>query len=478
MHTDLVATGSRSPIVVDDLPAGDYLFTVTATDGTGARATRTTTVPVAVTQVLNPAAAPGLRDTTVEPPGAVALGRVTGIRPPAGTELGTAFTISRRGSGGPGAPRVRFALHAPTGLTRGARVTVSLWVLNLSAASVSCAVVLADGRRGVAAATGAGGTTVPPDSPWVRFSHETTLSAAGTAGTAVVLQLPADGPLDLRVTGVSVAAGRPAVPAAAVRPGRTDPASFATARPVGPAGAFTLLAADDFVGDALDRSRWWDGRYGTGSQGDPAFNPRGEAEYFAASQVSVGASLLTLTADRGDHHLDGVDYTYRSGCVTSSGGLRFTPVGTYVEARIRVDSATGLWPAFWLASADGYRSEFDIFEFVSTDTDVRPSYNYHYTSAGSDQVDRQTYLRSYGAPGHVYPGDFHTYGLLTTATSQTPYLDGVAYPAAAVTGLATRDDPVEIIFSLAVKTAHSPRSGHAMDVDWVRVWRTAPGGGR
>lgn len=467
MSTVFSGTGTRSPITIAGLPAGSYLFTVTATDSSGTQAAWTTSVPVAVTQILNPSAADDVRDVTAR--GAVVLGRTTRPEGVRGTFTGTtAFSLTRPSAVQGGAADVLFALNAPTGLVVGTRLTVSLWVRNTSNESATCAFFLADARRTGRVSPDAAHLELPAQSPWLECRYDTAVLTAASAATALFLQLPADGPISLEVTNVSVAeaTSEPGTDTA----GSGDVATFTSRAPVGPVGTFTLRAADDFTGRELDPARWWDGRYRSGSEADPPFNPAAEAEYFASSQVSVADSLLTLTVTDSEKRVDGTLCSYRSGCVTSNAHLRFRPVGTFVEARIRFSRAPGLWPAFWLVSDQGYTSEFDIFEFFDTSTHVRPSYNYHYPSPGSAYADRQSEGLSYGEPDVAYNVGFHTYGLLTTATTQVPYLDGVAYQHAAVSGMTTRDDQVELVFSLAVQRGHRPAPGQTMDVDWVRIW--------
>jgi beta-glucanase (GH16 family) len=288
--------------------------------------------------------------------------------------------------------------------------------------------------------------------------------AVSAAGSTTTIPNPSSSPTTPTASSSATAAG--------------GVASFSTSVPVGPSGSWVLMAGDDFPGTALNPGLWWDCRYGSGSSGDAPFNPGSEGEYFAPSQVTVADSLLTLTCDPcTPTSVGGGSYSYVSGCVTSSPGLRFSMPGTYVEARIRVPAVAWTWPAFWTVSATGYTGEFDIFEFFGdTPGEDQPMVNYHFPASGSGQADTQTGPRSYGPAGGSDLGGFHTYGLACTATTMTPYLDGAAGTPVIGTGApgqAVSADPVELILNLSVYAGHAIPAGTAMDIDWVRVWGTA-----
>jgi beta-glucanase (GH16 family) len=230
--------------------------------------------------------------------------------------------------------------------------------------------------------------------------------------------------------------------------------------PEGPNGSWGLAWNDEFDGTSLQADRWRPGRdAGT----DAPFQGSGEAAWFSPSSVSVQDGSLRLTLQQDLRDLDGTTYPYRTGVVTAKNAFLVKP-GSYIEARIKVPSCDGCWPAFWLVPTDRWPPEIDIFEYFGTQAQTRPSFNYHTPSEDQTGPDR------YGEPGVDYRADFHVYGLLWDGTQAVPYLDGRAYPAIAATEDMT-SLPLMMILNLSVQADHHPQAGAQMQVDWVRVWR-------
>jgi beta-glucanase (GH16 family) len=241
-------------------------------------------------------------------------------------------------------------------------------------------------------------------------------------------------------------------------PGRASP-QFAD--PHTAPGAWSLAWHDEFNGNLLDRSAWEPSRFGD-STGDGPFEPTRESTWFSTSRVAVRDGNLVLSLAREEKTINDRTYTY-SGGVVQALKSHWVESGTYLEARIKVPECDGCWPAFWLVATDRYPPETDIFEFFGTQSDSRPSFNYH------PEEGNQTGPDHYGAPDADYRGEYHTYGLLWEGTRAIPYLDGRPYPAVAAGNVSNL--PMMLIMNLSVQAGHSPDIHSEMLVDWVRAWR-------
>jgi len=234
----------------------------------------------------------------------------------------------------------------------------------------------------------------------------------------------------------------------------------------GPEGAWTQVFADEFDGDVLDRSVWQPDRGGA----TPAlpFNWDIEGAWFDPSNVTVADGRLILTVEREARSVRDGDYDYSTGMVQTLPDVPVRPP-VYVEARVRVPSCDGCWPAFWLHPLDRWPPEIDIAEFLEVGSEPRPSFNY------IDPVENRSGPDMYGNPDVDYRDGFHTYGLLWDGERAVPHLDGVAYEALAATEDMT-DLPMMIILNLSVRDGYAPAPGAHMDVEWVRAWEPTPDG--
>ncbi len=261
-------------------------------------------------------------------------------------------------------------------------------------------------------------------------------------------------------------------PAADPVPGSATPTSGTPTEepvppPVGPAGEWTVFAHDEFRAGTLDTSLWQPSRYG-GDGGSAPFNPDDEAAWFDPNAVSVSDGVLHLGLRRDPRTIDGREYPYSSGVVQTVPG-RLLPAGTYLEARITVPRCPGCWPAFWAVDPQTWPPELDVMEFFGTGQQSQPSFNY------ISEPDVRSGPDLYGDPQVDYRDGWHTYGVLWDGSSVTPYLDGVAQPAAA-TSQGVRDTPLTVVLNLSVLAGNDPGNGYEMTVDWVRAWQPAGAG--
>ncbi|WP_231384226.1 discoidin domain-containing protein [Cellulomonas sp. URHD0024] len=244
-----------------------------------------------------------------------------------------------------------------------------------------------------------------------------------------------------------------------------------------PAPNFTRLAfADEFngaAGSGPDTSKW---------TVDAGTGQNGEQQYYTPSgNLNMdGQGHLVIQARK--EAAGGAQYT--SGRMNTSNKYMFT-YGR-VEARIKVPTGQGYWPAFWMMGADfltgrpwPYNGEVDIMEVLGKDTTTSystlhaPAYN----GAGG-------YGGSYKLPsGAPLSNDYHVWAAEWDASGIRYYLDNqLVFTADKATVESTRgpwiyDHDFYVILNLAVggdwpgpvdATTPFPSS---MLVDYVRVYR-------
>lgn len=192
------------------------------------------------------------------------------------------------------------------------------------------------------------------------------------------------------------------------------PPPATTDRPFGDVqGNFKNVLKEPFDGTALNPAIWGDNWLGNAGVITPPINGAELAAY-DPKQVVVKDGLLNLNAIRSPVTVNGKNYDYRSGCITSHGKKSYPP-GHYFEARIYSPAASpGIianWPAFW---TDGENwptdGENDIYEGLSG----HAAYHYHSPSGG---------------PGSSVPGDFtgwHIFGALIIPGKVSYFYDGKA----------------------------------------------------
>jgi beta-glucanase (GH16 family) len=168
----------------------------------------------------------------------------------------------------------------------------------------------------------------------------------------------------------------------------------------------------------------------------------------------------------------------------------------YFEARMKWTGGHGAWPAFWLLSyrhatnpawpavnpycsqnglptAQCYSAELDVFEGQGS----QPTSFYgtiHRNSSGSYGVRDQQNANNWQNVGLDLTADFHTYGMLWTATQITWYLDGRALMSAPVYD--STDQPMFMLLQMWTGGwTYNPDSTTPTNletqVDDVQVWQ-------
>lgn len=130
---------------------------------------------------------------------------------------------------------------------------------------------------------------------------------------------------------------------------------------------YKLVWSDEFNGNELDTSIW---NYNYGNGDNVAGWGNNELEYYTDDKANVkvqnGSLIITARAEKDEN---GKTTRYTSGRLNTSGKASFK-YGK-MEARIKIPSVKGLWPAFWMLGQNEpkgwpYCGEIDILETWNT----------------------------------------------------------------------------------------------------------------
>lgn len=190
----------------------------------------------------------------------------------------------------------------------------------------------------------------------------------------------------------------------------------------------------------------------------------------------------------GDGHLaiTAREEPYRGSAYTSARLTtedRFEPVYGRVEARIRLPSGRGVWPAFWLLGANvdsvGWpeSGEIDVMEYRGQEPSVilGTLHGPGYSAAGG-------LTRDYVLEGGRFDRGFHVFAVEWEADAIRWLVDDSLYHAVEkrdVPGEWAFDHPFYLILNVAVGGAFVGPPGpdtsfpQSMLVDWVRVYERA-----
>lgn len=238
-----------------------------------------------------------------------------------------------------------------------------------------------------------------------------------------------------------------------------------------PEATYQLVWEDLFDGNSVDQSKW---NFENGN-----LHVNNEKQYYQPANATVTGGNLVITARK--QTVEGQPYT--SARLNTNG--KFTIQYGRIEARIRLSSGQGLWPAFWMLGANigqpgvGWPKcgEIDIMEQVNTSN----------TIYGTIHWDSNGYVR-YGGTTPTSFTDYHIYAVEWDANSIRWFVDGNNYATANIQNNINSTEefhkPFFIILNLAVggdfpgQNVDESKLPASMWVDYVKVYNivNTPGG--
>jgi beta-glucanase (GH16 family) len=246
---------------------------------------------------------------------------------------------------------------------------------------------------------------------------------------------------------------------------------------------YQLVWHDEFDGIALDPTKW-EVQLGNGCPNLCGWG-NNELQSYRAENATVSGGVLRLTARR--ENSGGSAYT--SARVRSK--LRGDWLYGRFEARAKVPTGRGLWPAFWLLPTDerygGWASsgEIDVLEILGH----QPAKVYGTLHYGGTWPANTSGGSNYTLPAGTFADDFHVFALEWTPTRMRWFVDGVQFAertswwSAGGPYPAPFDERFHLLLNLAVggdwPGAPDPATifPQAFEVDYVRVYQDLANGG-
>ncbi len=233
---------------------------------------------------------------------------------------------------------------------------------------------------------------------------------------------------------------------------------------------FKLTFADEFDTLEVGRrrypgKRWTSGLPYNGDFGKAYFlpNPRRKAPFLIENGVLIIEAKRTWSGRWESGLLSSVDGTYKG----------FFQKFGYFEARIKMPSGAGTWPAFWLLGEgqglDPFTAEIDIVEFY-------PGREKNFDTATHVWRAEESYEEKHHGDSFTFSVEklsekFNTYGALITPTDTIFYLNREEinrYPT-----FPEHHQPMFILLNLALENnadLDALPSPQRMYVDYVRVY--------
>lgn len=252
-----------------------------------------------------------------------------------------------------------------------------------------------------------------------------------------------------------------------------------------PSNKWSLVWSDEFDGAAGSVPKTSNWNYDLGNAENNGWGNR-EFQYYTANARNAqhdGAGMLVITAEKATNPgpcWNGKPCEYTSARIHSNNKVSFT-YGK-VEARMKLPTGKGIWPAFWTLGTDiatnpwPASGEIDIMEFVPQTPNSTYGTLHGPGYSGAQGIGKPVDL---GAP---VVNDFHTYTIIKRPNEIVWYVDGKEYhrltPAQLPAGGTwVFEKPFFVILNLAVggdwpgaPDATTPLPAQ-MKVDWVRIYK-------
>lgn len=233
---------------------------------------------------------------------------------------------------------------------------------------------------------------------------------------------------------------------------------------------YTLVWHDEFDGETIDEANW---TYDIGGNGWG----NGEAQFYTDRPENARLEDGLLVIEARQERYNGSYYTSAR---LKSQGLQEFQYGR-LEARLKVPTGKGLWPAFWMLGSNfgtvGWpdSGEIDIMEYVGREPDLilgtihGPGYA---GALGLSHWNRQEY---------AIADEFHTYAIEWDENQITWFYDGEAFGTYSREDVGARvwafDQPFFFILNLAIGGTLGGAIGLDTEfpsqylVDYVRVFQ-------
>ena len=229
---------------------------------------------------------------------------------------------------------------------------------------------------------------------------------------------------------------------------------------------------------------------------DKLWNPRtwwnslipGQTQRYSTDNLIFENGLLKMKVEKRRGHqyddptLPEMDYT--TGHIVTYD--KWAQKYGYFEARIKLPTARGIWPAFWMmpdrgpaAGAEGWKREstskggmeIDILEHLTEWGPGRSNVALHWDGYGKEHQAWGTSNIYYGPT----PDGFHTFGVLWEPGKLTWFIDGIKkaeYESPRVSSV-----PAYMLLNVqmgawATKDVDLAKLPDYYQIDWVRVWQT------
>jgi len=247
----------------------------------------------------------------------------------------------------------------------------------------------------------------------------------------------------------------------------------------------TLVWSDEFDGSSVDTTKW-EFMIGNGAEyGNPGWG-NNELQYYTArpENANVTGGMLHITARQESYQ--GFNYT--------SARLRTLNKADFLygrmEARIKLPSTPGIWPAFWMLPTNSPYGGWA----ASGEIDIMESVNFADTIYGSIHFGgnwpNNTHLTCTRTGAIDYSLDFHRYAIDWQPGLIRWFIDDVAYCTRGASQWFSSaapgdpDAPFDQMFHFLLNVAvggnfpgnpnGSSQFPQQMIVDWVRVYQSVP----
>ena len=257
---------------------------------------------------------------------------------------------------------------------------------------------------------------------------------------------------------------------------------------------WALIFNDDFNDDSLNTNYW---SIQEGVVRDPIFND--QKGWLDKSNIQVKDGILNVSTNQKPLETHCFDIWIDNGMQQYCDDFEFTCGEIWTEeyfeygmfeARIKIPSGKGLWPAFWLFGGNPHYNEIDIFEFRYDDTKDH-NMDVHFDPDFFGNLSCQTDYK-----GPDFSKDFHTFGLIWTPSYIQWTVDGkimrtdykyysllgqvincdIKAGEMVIMNLNFPSDPMQLILNVAIQANEDAPDNktifpNSMEIDWVKVYK-------